>query len=179
MVKLSQSSLDIYVQRQELFSATVQVITESVLINMKLVQYTRFSEYGIYQSCVDKGVDLRLCICEQRTTKHNSTTNSPSVSRETFATTKEPPTPKWQHYGNVFDSVTRADEMHENCLFILLREHKRGVVIEAANSCSFVTYTIDLHLSLNNMQVSERTPIHKELGPGAIHFLIAVIQLDP
>jgi len=146
---------------------------------MKLVQYTRFSEYGIYQSCVDKGVDLRLCICEQRTTKHNSTTNSPSVSRETFATTKEPPTPKWQHYGNVFDSVTRADEMHENCLFILLREHKRGVVIEAANSCSFVTYTIDLHLSLNNMQVSERTPIHKELGPGAIHFLIAVIQLDP
>ena len=174
-------SLDIYVQRQELFSATVQVITESVLINMRLVQYTRISVYGIYQSCADKGVDLRLCICEQRTITHNSTTktHSHSVSRETFATTKEPPTPKWQYYGNVFDSVTRADEMHENCLFILLREHKSGVVIEAANSCSFVAYTIELHLSLSNMQVSERTPLHKKLGPGAIHFLIAVIQLDP
>lgn len=174
-------SLDIYVQSQELFSATVQVISESVLIKMKLVQYTRFSEYGIYKSCADKGVDLRLCICEQQTTKLNSTskTYSPSVSRETFATTKKPPTPKWQHYGNVFDSVTRADEMHENCLFILLREHKSGVVMEAANSCSFVTYSIELHLSLSNMQVSEMTPLHKELGPGAIHFLIAVIQLDP
>ena len=174
-------SLDMYVQRQELFSATVQVIMESVLIKIKLVQYTRFSEYGIYQSCADKGVDLRLCICGQRKTKHYSTTQTylKSVSRETFATTKEPPTPKWQHYGSVFDSVTIADEMHKNCLFILLREHKSGVVMEAANSCSFVTYTIEVHFSLSNMQVSERTPVCKEVGPGAIHFLIAVIPLDP
>ena len=174
-------SLDIYVQNQELFSVTVQVITGSVLMNMELIQYTRFSEYGIYQTCVDKGVDIRLCICKQRDPRHVTVTKSflSSVTPETTATTKEPLTPKWQHYGNVFDCVTRADDMHENCLFILLREHDGGVIFEAANSCSFVSYTIELQLSLSNMQVSERTPLHRKLGPGAINFLIAVIQLDP
>ena len=173
-------SLDIYVQSEELFFATVQVITEGVLIKMKLVQYTRFSAYGIYQSCADKGVDIRLCVCGQGTTEHYSTTQTylKSASRATFATTRKPSTPKWQHYGSVFDSVTRADKMHKNCLFILLREHKSGVVMEAANSCSFVTYSIEVHLLLSNMQGSERTPIRKELGAGAIHFLIALIPLD-
>lgn len=174
-------SLDIYAQDQELFSATVQVITGSVSMNMELIEYTRFSEYGIYRTCADKGVDLRLCICKQGDPKHESVTKSylPSVTTETTSTTREPPTPKWQHYGNVFYCETRADNMHENCLFILLREHKSGVILEAANSCSFVSYTIELQLLLSNMQVSERTPLRKELGPGAIHFLIAVIQLDP
>ncbi|KAJ7376841.1 hypothetical protein OS493_031989 [Desmophyllum pertusum] len=154
-------SLDIYVQHQELFSVTVQVITGSVLVNMELIQFTRLSEYGIYRTCADKGVDLRLCICKQSAPKLNSVTKSYLI----YAATVEPPKiPQWQHYGKVFDSVTRADDMHENCFFILLREHKCGVILEAANSCSFVSYTIELHLSLSNMQVSERIPLHKELG---------------
>ena len=175
-------TLDIYVQHQELFSVTVQVITGSVLVNMELIQFTRLSEYGIYRTCADKGVDLRLCICKQSAPKLNSDTKSyltSPVTREIYAANVEAPVPRWQHYGKVFDSVTRADDMHENCFFILLREHKCGVIFEAANSCSFVSYTIELHLSLSNMQVSERIPLHKELGPGTIHFLIAVIQLDP
>ena len=177
-------SLDIYVQDEELFSATVQMITGGVSMNMELIEYERFSEYGIYQTCKDKGVDLRLCICKRRTPKHNSVTksyglSSATVKLENTDTTRERITAKWQHYGSIFASVTRADDMHENCLFILLREHKSGVIFEAANSCNFVSYTIELHLLLNNMQVSENTPVHKELGPGAIHFLIAVIQLDP
>ena len=169
-------SLDIYVQHQQLFSVVVQVISGSVLLEMKLLRFTRFSQYGIYQACADKGVDLRLCICEQTSdTKSYLST----VKSETHTATKEPPTPEWQYYGDIFNSATRADNMHENCLFILFREYKSGVIFEVANSCSFVFYTIELHLMLSNMQVSERIPLHKEVKPGTIHFLIAVIQLDP
>lgn len=166
-------SLDIYVQHEELFSLVVQVISGSVLLDMKLTHFTRFSEYGIYRTCADKGVDLRLCICEQTSDMQRY------LSTETHAATEEPLAPVWQHYGEVFYSATRADNMHENCLFILLREHSSGVIFEVANSCSFVLYTIELHLSLSNMQVSERTPLQKEVAPGTIHFLIAIIQLDP
>ena len=174
-------TLDIYVQHQELFSVTVQVTSGGVIMDMKLIQYTRFSEYGIYQPCADQGVDLRLCICKQRLLIRNSVATSKLsfVTKENYTTTKEPPTPEWQHYGDVFNSITKADDMHESCLFILLREHKSGVIFEAANSCSFVLYTIELDLSLNNMRISEKVPLHKELGPGVIHFLMAVIQLDP
>lgn len=170
-------SLDIYVQHQELFSVVVQVISGSVLLDMKLTDFTRFSEYGIYKTCADKGVELRLCICEQTS---DTKSDEPTVrSKSTPSTTVAPLSPEWQHYGEIFDSATRADNMHENCLFVLLRQHKSGVVFEVANSCSFVLYTIELHLSLSNMQVSEQTPVRKEVGPGTIHFVIAVIQLDP
>ena len=69
--------------------------------------------------------------------------------------------------------------MHENCLFVLVREHKSGVIFEVANLCSFVLYKIKLHLSLSNMQISEPIPCQREVGPGTIHFLIAVVQADP
>lgn len=164
-------TLDIYVQRQELFSVAVQVISGSVFLDMKLIHFTRLSKYGIYRTCADKGVDLRLCICEQ-------TLGAKSYS-STYTTTKEPPSPEWQHYGDIFYSRTRADNMHENCLFILSREYNSGVILEVANSCSFVLYTTELHLSLSNMQVSERVPFTKEVAPGTIHFLLAVVQLDP
>lgn len=169
-------SLDVYVQNQEFFSVVVQVISGSVLLDMELIQYTRFSEYGIYQTCADKGVDLRLCICEETT---DTESNLSSVKSKTHFITKEPPMPVWKNYGEMFSSETRADNMHENCLFVLLREHKSGVIFEVANSCSFVLYNITLHLSLSNMQVSERIPLQKEVRPGTIHFLIAVVQLDP
>ena len=169
-------SLDIYVQHQELFSVAVQIISGSVFLDMKLIHFTRFSIYGIYQTCADKGVDLRLCICDQ-TSGANS--YSSSVQSETHATTKDLPSPEWQHYGNIFYSPTKADNMHENCLFVLSREYDSGVILEVANSCSFVLYTTELHLSLSNMQVSERVPLRKEVPPGTIHFLLAVIQLDP
>lgn len=159
-------SMDIYVQNQELFSVVVQVISGSVLLDLKLLQFTRLSKYGIYRTCSDKGVDLRLCICK------------PNLEIEAEKN-QEPPIPNWKSYGKVFHSATKADNMHENCLFVLLREHKSGVIFEVANLCSFVLYKIKLHLSLSNMQISEPIPCQREVGPGTIHFLIAIVQVDP
>ncbi|XP_022801312.1 uncharacterized protein LOC111339001 [Stylophora pistillata] len=174
-------TLDIFVQRQEIFSVTVQVTSGSVLMDMKLTQFTRVSSYGSYQTCTDKGVDPRLCVCKDGLSIYYSATTGNLLFTENgnHLKAKEPQTTMWQHDGDVFHSVTKADNLHESCLFMLLREHKSGVVLEAANSCSFVTYTIDLDLSLSNMRISERVPLHKELGPGVIHFLLAINQLDP
>lgn len=33
-------------------------------MDMKLIQFIRVSSYGSYQICVDKGLDLRLCVCK-------------------------------------------------------------------------------------------------------------------
>ena len=120
-------------------------------------------------------------MCKNGPSLHESGTTANRLFTENgnYMKATEPPTTMWQHDGNVFNSVTTADNIHENCLFILLREHKSGVILEAANYCSFVTYTIDLDLSLSNMKISERVPLRKELGPGVILFLMAINQLDP
>lgn len=174
-------TLDIYVQNQEIFSVTVQVTSGSVIMDMKLTQFTRVSSYGSYQTCADKGLDPRLCVCKNGPSLHESGTTANRLFTEngSYMKATEPPTTMWQHDGNVFNSATTADNIHENCLFILLREHISGVILEAANYCSFVTYTIDLDLSLSNMKISERVPLRKELGPGVILFLMAINQLDP
>ena len=169
-------ALDMYVQNEDVFAVEVLVVhSASVLLEMKFLQYSRFSEYGIYKTCADKEVDLRLCICKDG--HHGNILDGKTYGHDSFVGQEY--SPKWQFYGDIFSSTTRADNMHENCLFILLREHKSGVIFEVANSCSFVHYSIELDLSLDNMQVSEKTPLVKEVGPGIIHFLIAVIQLDP
>lgn len=170
-------SLDIFVQHGEAFSVEVQVITGSVLFDMKLTHFSRLSEYGIYQTCADRGVDLRLCVCGKLL--DGKSYLSTDQGKPHLSTISIQGSPKWQHYGESFHSETKADNMHNNCLFILLREHQGGVVFEVANSCSFVFYSVELHLSLSNMQISENTPVRKDLPPGTIHFLVAVVQLDP
>lgn len=163
------TSMDLYVQKDNIFNIEVQMVQGArVSLDMQLLSFTRLSEYGIYRPCANPGIPLNLCVCGLNGLTDAQRSHSAAGSQRTHSPLG----------GAVFGSNTTVDNLHENCLFLLLREYSSGVTFEVTNSCAFVLYNVELVLSLQNMQTSNRTPVKATVKPGASHFLVVVIQLD-
>ena len=166
-------SLNLHVQVGEIFKVEVRLnLGQSSNMEMELLSYERLTEYGVYRSCRDPNIESRLCICN-----HTSEYFLPKQNK--YLDMRVQKSPLWQFDLEEFGVATKAENKHENCLFILSRVYSAGIVLEAANSCLGVKYDIKVVLNYSNMQSSAPNPVRTSLQSGAVRFLVVLVSHNP
>ena len=68
--------------------------------------------------------------------------------------------------------------VHDNCLFMFVRDFGDSVSVEAANVCRDRSYDVMLHLSLMNMISLSPLPLSVNLGHAQREFLTAIVKVS-
>ena len=68
--------------------------------------------------------------------------------------------------------------VHDNCLFMFVRDFGDSVSVEAANVCRDRHYEVMLHLSLMNMISLSPLPLSVSLGHVQREFLTAIVKIS-
>ncbi|XP_077983285.1 uncharacterized protein LOC144438130 [Glandiceps talaboti] len=160
------TKMDLYIpnelnakKTEEMFYVIVQSSVDKDN-GMTLLSYERTSSYSQYGQCSDKGVNIDLCICSFN--KPVKKFNTPKIDLD--------------HPSPVFGHNTTVKEVHNKCLFFFERQNNAGGVIEVANVCHKVKYTVTFNMEVSHMIISRSLPAKEELLPGQVKFLIAMVQ---
>ena len=120
---------------------------------MSLVSKNRVSTYGSYRTCVDEGVDVKICIC-----------NNPKDPK--------PPTSVQEVVGEN-SKITKLDR----CLYKILRTYNGTQneplvkVYEITNICRSEEFKVTFEVSPGKAILSTKTPISVKLRPQTIQFV--------
>ncbi|XP_022808588.1 uncharacterized protein LOC111345563 [Stylophora pistillata] len=122
----------------------------------------RVTMYNKFASCVDKSVDIKLCLCaKEQTTDANK--------KEIFFQNGIP--------RKMFGSDTTVRDLDSNCLLFLRRNYGSfSFGLEVANVCPNRTYTFKLTGSMDQRIFSKSLPVGLELFPKTFHFLTSVYK---
>ena len=185
------TKLDVHVKTptpgrtSEVFVVTVEysVGTAVTSSSLSLVGYFRLTSYGEHVACADRGVDVRLCICQAPTlTSPVAITSSgfgigqDASSGLSFAASRE-----LLHYPPVVfgrkTSVHAVDASTDQpCIYVLSRKYDVGAVFELVNVCDAKTFSVTFRLTGVNIDVSSAMPATTRLHPGHRRFLSTVRQ---
>lgn len=155
--------LDIWTQDDNLFSAIVSCMLESEeLFDMRVISIKRRSSYGVYRSCANDKVPLEFCICSRRYPPNKASFQNLLDSS----------------ISSMFTVQTKSSGIHDNCLYILTRSYKAGVVFEASNACHNITYAVKMNFKLNNMKLASRS-YQRAVLPGSVASLAIAIMHMP
>ena len=155
------TQIDIYVQRNELFRVNVKWHGDNnPAMEMALVNYERkhLIDNVERRSC-STYIDRDLCVCQVQSKER------PKII------------PNWKKYGNVFGKMTKTDNRHNHCLYILSRDYGVSTVFEAANMCHDVQYNVRMNFDLENMRTPGTLPLNVTIPPKSIEFLTFVMPL--
>ena len=155
------TQIDIYVQKNELFRVNVKWHGDNnPAMEMALVNYKREHSNVEHTSC-STYIDRDLCLC------HIQSKESKSAKI----------IPNWKKYGSVFGKMTKADNRHNHCLYILSRDYGVSTVFEAANMCNDVEYDVRMNFELENMRTPGDLPVNVTVSPMSVEFLTFVMPL--
>ena len=141
---------------------------------------TMFRDFAI---CADNGVDVGLCVCDYMTSNHELHRNP---GRKPFW--------RWTEINsqanvlevirraNSFGGVIEIENLHEDCLMLLTRKHRKQHtrVYEVANSCrdrSYVVHVLNPN-STRPVLFSSSLPFSIGVLQRTIHFLLSVYFID-
>lgn len=141
---------------------------------VKLIKYTRLSFYSKYKSCVDKQVDIQLCVCavhhSNRREKRGGSAVEDLIRARHFV-----------DYG--MRSTTRF--LESKCLMVAIRYLKRLVIskkqtrlmsIEVANVCKDNTLRVKLGGIHKITRFSRPLPVSLVVKPRTIQFVLAALN---
>ena len=155
------NQIDIYVENDELFRVNVKWHGDNdPAMEMALVNYERKHSKVEQKSC-STYIDKDLCVCHIQSKKSRSAKMIPN----------------WKTYGSVFGKMTKADNRHNHCLYILSRDYGVSTVFEAANMCNGVQYNVRMNFDLENMRTPGGVPVNVTVLPMSIEFLTFVMPL--
>ena len=128
---------------------------------VQLNTYIRQSLYSKFKFCVDKYVDIKLCVCEQRT-------KGIAESEKEMKTLIGRP---------MFGATTELKDLNSGCLYLLTRRHKDiAIVYEVANICLDKTFRVTIGGSSNTMLISSELPVIVVAKPRTIHFVLSAVR---
>ncbi|KAK7107548.1 uncharacterized protein [Littorina saxatilis] len=84
----------------------------------------------------------------------------------------------WKHWSQEkhFGQKGSVSHMHDDCLYMIIRDFGDSVGVEAANVCRDRRYDVMLHLSLMNMLSLTPLPLSVRLGHAQRQFLTAIVK---
>lgn len=181
------TKLDVHVstplpgRRREVFVVTVRYsvgLTETSS-SLSLVGYDRVTRYSEYESCADRGVDIRLCICHTpitATSGGNDVSRTSSARSSSFVASRElierpPVTLRRQTITYAVDTAAERP-----CLYVLCRKYDVGAVFELVNVCDAATFVVSFRLTGVNVDTSAAMPATLRLPPRQQRFLSTVRQ---
>ncbi|EDO36847.1 predicted protein [Nematostella vectensis] len=135
--------------------------------NVEVVSITRISRYGLYEACVDKSVDVRLCACASKKSKKR--VGRPDIAQLMRA----------KHFG----IQTEVRNLNSKCLIFGVRKFKsramkkmqtRVLGYEIANSCKRTAFVVKLGGTSRKSQISRKLPFTFRVQPRTISFLYSV-----
>lgn len=68
--------------------------------------------------------------------------------------------------------------MHDNCLYLVLRDFGDSVSVHTSNICRDRQYDVMLHLSLVNMAALVPLPIYASVGHAQTEFLVVIVKIS-
>ncbi len=152
--------IDITTQYSAIFSVVLSLSLERQhSFDIRVDSFERLTRYGNFKACAYPAVELNLCLC--------------SITKPTEIIQRIPKTA----LGSVFHATTISRKIHHPCFYILSRTYKAGVVFEASNSCSNVSYTVDLYFELVNMKLSQDA-VKATVAPASVEYLVAAIMIE-
>ena len=151
---------DVVPQREDVFHVEVKSkeILGKKLYEMKLLAYDRLTLFGMYSTCADDGVELKLCVCS-----HNA-----SKTRSGFASDS----PKyWEYFGQqpVLRKISKKP-----CLWLMIRRYSTANAYEVTNFCPNQPYRVKVEAEASNMRFSRQLPLTLEVNPGRVIFAFSV-----
>lgn len=170
---------------KEIFFLTVESNTNKNALH--LVSYERMSLYGIYSTCRDLHVELKLCVCNTSIQKKSSLVHSVMLGHfiENLGFFKNEksylPTPSDLLLQPVFGIKPQIDFFHPNnnpCLYTFIHNYKFGIVLFAANFCT-VNYKLELSIEAENLNLSGSKNHSYTLQPSDITMMVAATVANP
>ena len=123
---------------------------------MSLISHNRMSTYGPYRKCMDKDVDVKLCVCN------------------------DPKNPQPQSsIKSVFGKHSEIWKIQQ-CLYEIRRTYNNRknerlvTVYEIANICRNREFSVKFGVSGENIMLSTKTPITVKLPPQTAQFIATV-----
>lgn len=173
-------------KEKEIFFLTVE--SDSNRNALRLVSFERISLYGIYSSCRDQNVELKLCVCNTKTQRQRSGLLSSVIFGSLLETfnfmgNKESSSPSLSELlsESVFGIKPKIDVSYpENdpCLFTVIHSYKSGIVLYVANLC-MVNHNLELVIEAENLNLSCENNPHYSLQPADIRMLVAATVANP
>ncbi|KAL8582689.1 hypothetical protein ACOMHN_053283 [Nucella lapillus] len=77
-----------------------------------------------------------------------------------------------------FGRKGRVTQVHDNCLYLLVRDFGDSISVEVANVCADRRYDVVLHLSLMNMMSLSPLPLSASLGHAERHVVAVVVKVS-
>lgn len=120
---------------------------------MKLLSHNRISTYGPYRVCMDKDVDVKLCVCNDLKDPRPQQTIEDVVGKHSKVT-----------------SIQR-------CLYGIRRTYNDGQnealvkVFEIANVCRNEEFTVKFEATSESFLFTTKTPITVKLAPQTARFI--------
>ena len=147
-------------QRKDVFH--VEVKAKEVLgqnfYQVELLPYDRLTLFGMYKTCADDGVELKLCVCSRNATKTRSGFASESPKH-------------WEYFGQ--QPVVRKISKR-SCLWLMIRRYSTANAYEVANFCRNQTYRVKVEAEASNMRFNRQLPLTLEVDPGRVIFAFSV-----
>ena len=154
------TGFDIQVQRDDSFSIVLSsVIDDENTFNFKIESVERRSSYGRYRPCANRNVALKFCVCSLKKAEKLISSAFPGSA-----------------FTSMFGVNTIYKKIDGDCLYILRRVYKAGVIFEASNACWNASYTVKLRLKLTNMKLAADR--QRFLVPAGAFRHLAVVVMD-
>lgn len=171
-------------EEKEIFFLTVESDTNKNVL--RLVSYERMSLYGIYSTCRDLQVELKLCVCNTKIQRKSGLVNYVIFNSfiDKFFLSKEKsysPTVSDLLSLPVFGKKPKIDFSHPNdnpCLFTFIHNYKSGIVLYAANFCT-INYKLELIIEAENLNLSWTKKTYYTLQPSDITMMVAAAVANP
>lgn len=137
--------------------------------NVRVIDIVRVSIYGKYESCADKGVDVKLCACAKGVTANSI---RPLLSLDALLTQS--------HFGLKTSIETLP---FSSCLILAERSLKKETIdkiqtrfmaFEIANKCASQTFKIKFEGKYRKSKISKKLPVYLTIKPLSVVFVCAV-----
>lgn len=135
--------------------------------NIEFQKFTRLSFYSTYQSCADKGVDIKLCACANKRSLRQ-------MPQDIISIINRP----------LFGLQPAVYDAESECLVTFIRRKKvsmpgkteetRILTIEAVNQCFDKTLVLKVAGSYRKAIFSQSLPLTVIAKPRTIHFIVTV-----
>ncbi|XP_076456688.1 uncharacterized protein LOC143290987 [Babylonia areolata] len=164
---LGQAEEETVSRPMEIFFVSMEVQlggNSAVRPGVILERLDRITPYSKFSVCADRGVELRLCVCDVNAT-HDPRKSISETSAAHFDFHLRP-------------EIFVADGTGE-CLQLILKKNKHGGVFSAANVCTGKVFKVVFSLETSEMIVSDAMPREARVFPGQEEFLCMAVATAP
>ncbi|XP_031550213.1 uncharacterized protein LOC116287668 [Actinia tenebrosa] len=147
-------------EQEEVFE--VEVATEERRAVLK--SFERISTYNIFEDCVDKSVNIKLCACDRNKTKNGYTNPTHVLTIQEMKSLAKTA---------MFGREPQIKTLHGDCLFQITRNYNDAVtiVVEVANACKKKTFKVEVTGDIHNIFLSRSLPMSNVVPPNTYTFI--------